>query len=227
MRPRVGAPGEGEVVTDRPGRRLVIRLATPALVLTESRYGAGERGASPHIHKAHTDCFRVLSGAIRFGVGAEEVVVGAGGLAVIPPGVVHSFDNGADAEVHFLNFHVPNTGFDTYLREIKGAASEEDKRELNERTDSWDPPADGGRPATDALLRTADELLAQPAATPDICVSEVVAGPGFEVPAAHAVVVLEGTLELDGETLETGAAAVVDGGFVQGGDATARLLVIA
>jgi hypothetical protein len=59
---------------------------------------------------------------------------------VAPPLVVHGFRNAAEAELRYLNFHAPNGGFADYLR---GAAP---------GFDSFDPPEDGGRPASEASI---------------------------------------------------------------------------
>jgi quercetin dioxygenase-like cupin family protein len=149
MGAHVNRQGEGEVVYSSDRREAAIRIAVPGLVLTETRYEEGERGADLHIHKQHTDSFFVLEGALRYTIGDAPHDLRAGGLAVIPPGVIHGFDNGHPGRSRFLNIHAPNTGFDEYLRKIGDA---DDKRELSERTDSWDPPADGGRDPGDARL---------------------------------------------------------------------------
>ena len=59
---------------------------------------------------------------------------------LVPPGVVHAFDNASDGTTTWLNFHVPSTGFAAYLRGDR------------EGFDSSDPPADGGRPAAEAVI---------------------------------------------------------------------------
>jgi hypothetical protein len=40
----------------------------------------------------------------------------AGAFVLIPPDVVHSFDNAGDAAARFVNFHAPPCGFGDYLR---------------------------------------------------------------------------------------------------------------
>ncbi len=109
--------------------------------------GAGLDGASPHVHRNHSDLFFVLAGELTVLVGPEqrETVLPAGSLVVAPPLVVHGFRNGSDAEVRYLNFHAPGGGFADYLRGVSPGF------------DSEDPPADGGRPAEDALIVTVDE----------------------------------------------------------------------
>ena len=101
-----------------------------------------ERRRPPHVHRAHCDLFYVLAGELTFLVGPEqeELVLPAGTLALAPPLVVHGFRNGSDFEVRYLNFHAPGGGFADYLRGVTPGF------------DSEDPPADGGRPAADAVV---------------------------------------------------------------------------
>ena len=110
--------------------------------MTWTRFGPYRDGASPHIHRTHCDLFFVLTGELTLLVGPdrEERVLPAGTLALAPPFVVHGFRNGSDAELRYLNFHAPNGGFADYLRGVTPGF------------DSEDPPADGGRPASEAVL---------------------------------------------------------------------------
>ena len=59
-----GPDTTGEVITDRPGRRVTLLADTRELALTEFEYGPGEQGASPHIHADHSDAFLVLEGEL-------------------------------------------------------------------------------------------------------------------------------------------------------------------
>ena len=140
-------PGEGEVVGDSEERRVEILCDRDTLVATWTRFGPGRDGASPHVHCAHSDLFYVLAGELTFLLGPEreERVLPAGTLALAPPLVVHGFRNGSDEELRYLNFHAPNGGFADYLR---GVATD---------FDSEDPPADGGRPAAEALIISVED----------------------------------------------------------------------
>jgi hypothetical protein len=104
--------------------------------------GARLDGAAPHVHRAHCDLFYVLAGELTFLVGPdrEERVLSVGTLALAPPLVVHGFRNGSDSELRYLNFHAPGGGFADYLRGVSAGF------------DSEDPPADGGRPAAEAVV---------------------------------------------------------------------------
>ena len=123
---------EGETITDRPGRRATVLLDAEELIVSEFAYGAGERGATPHIHRHHGDGFLVVEGEFTFPLPDGPMPVPAGTLVLLPPGVVHGFDNDSDADARCFNLHMPSSGFGDYLRG------------RNPGFDQHDPPADGG-----------------------------------------------------------------------------------
>ena len=122
-------------------REIRILVEDPALDVTWSRFGPHEPGAEPHVHHEHVDGFYVLEGELTFAVGpdGDQVHAGPGTAVLVPPGVVHAFDNASDGTTTWLNFHAPSTGFAAFLRGER-------------RFDSADPPADGGLPASEAVI---------------------------------------------------------------------------
>lgn len=123
---------EGEQVTDRPERRATVLVESEEIAVLEYRYGAGERGAPLHLHREHTDAFLVLEGGLTLRLHDDSLILSGGTLAVLPPGVVHGFDNDSDGLVRCFNIHTPSLGFAEYMR----------GRDLD--FDQLDPPADGG-----------------------------------------------------------------------------------
>ena len=236
-------PGEGEAIVDTEKRELRILCDHDLLNLTWTRHAAGERGAEPHVHLHHTDAFYVLDGEMtcRVGPELEPVLAGAGTLVLIPPGVVHGFDNDSDGEVRFLNVHAPSGGFVEHLR---GRGD----------FDSEDPPGDGGRPASDVVIRPPGEghtLALGPnglifkAEVGDgdgtFYLGELTLAPGFPGPVLHrhaehldSFFVLEGTLTLqlgdDQVEAPVGSYAVAPPGsvhtFSNPGEDTVRALNI-
>ena len=130
----------GETITDKPERNVVLLVGTPEVSVTWSRYGPGERGPDLHVHREHTDAFYVIEGELTFEVGPEPETrrVAAGGFVAVPPGVQHAFRNDADHDARFLNFHAPDTGFAEFMRGARDGRSVP--------WDSFDPPPDGGLP---------------------------------------------------------------------------------
>jgi quercetin dioxygenase-like cupin family protein len=136
----------GETITMRERRDVVILADREELTITWSRYASGERGPDLHVHREHTDAFYVLAGELTFevGPGAERIRAPAGTFVAVPPNVVHSFANEGSAESRWLNMHAPDNGFAAYLRAARDG--------LDATWDSFDPPADGGLPATGVIV---------------------------------------------------------------------------
>lgn len=132
-------PGEGETL--RPG--FEIKVGRPELVLTESLYAPGQRGPDPHVHHHHADSFWVLEGELLLGIGPdlEPRSVAAGGFALVPPDVLHTFHNPGPGEARFLNLHAPGCAFEEYLRSGFTAPF-----------DQHYEPAGTGRPAGEVIL---------------------------------------------------------------------------
>jgi quercetin dioxygenase-like cupin family protein len=185
MEPVVVAPGAGEIVQDADGKRVALVVGRPELVAVINEYAPGARGPEVHVHREHIDSFFVLEGALAFVLGAKETTVPAGGWIALPPGVAHAFE--APAGARFLNLHARGSGFDAFLR----AGADGDPEDV----DQWPVPADGGRPATDAIvLRPGDEaeaislggsaarfLLEQD----DLSLTALDLAPGFPGPVPH------------------------------------------
>jgi quercetin dioxygenase-like cupin family protein len=210
--------GGGEVVGDAPERRVEILSDRDSLAATWTRFGPGREGADLHVHREHSDLFYVLAGELTVRLGVEDglVTVPAGTLARIPPLVVHGFRNAGTGELRFLNLHAPGRRFADYLRGIR------DGRPFP--FDQHEPPADGGRPSSDAViggggpvserdgLRVASLVEAEA-----IAVAETSAAPGAsEPPHVHdreteSLYILDGelTVAAGGHELRAPAAAWV------------------
>jgi hypothetical protein len=48
---------DGETITDKERREVMLLVERPELSMTWSRYAPGERGTDLHIHREHTDAF--------------------------------------------------------------------------------------------------------------------------------------------------------------------------
>jgi mannose-6-phosphate isomerase-like protein (cupin superfamily) len=218
--PIVIPPGGGEVVGDAPDRRVEILADDEAICATWSRFGPRRDGADLHVHRRHTDLFYVLQGelTVRLGPAGDGVAAPAGTLARVPPLVVHGFRNGTDAELRYLNFHAPGRRFADYMRALRDG-----------RTfvyDQEDPPADGGRPASEAAVGGDGFVAERPglrvallADTDEIGVAASTWSDGGAAPAPHVhrrhvecLYVLEGELALAAGGHERRAAA---GAWVQ------------
>jgi mannose-6-phosphate isomerase-like protein (cupin superfamily) len=212
MEPLVLLPGGGETITDREARSVVIKAAHELIDVTETRYGPDERGPDPHVHRAHADAFYVLDGELVFGLGpngATLVRAPAGTLMLVPAGLVHTFWNEGPGDARFLNIHAPSERFADSLR-VRRDGGDYDGALF----DSFEPPADGGRPASDAVMRLAGQgetislgaskaLFKAEGGDGDgtFSLTETTLAPGFPGPVPHvhetlvdSFYVLEGTL---------------------------------
>jgi quercetin dioxygenase-like cupin family protein len=166
---------DGETITEREGRLVVLLAERPEIAITWYRAGPGERGPDPHVHREHTDAFHVLEGELTFALGPDPELIRmpAGSFVAAPPNVVHTFANESSADACWLNLHAPDTGFAAYLRGVRDGA--------RVPFDQFAPPADGGLPAGDAIVAGPDEgerlvsggrVALLKAVRPELCVAE-------------------------------------------------------
>jgi quercetin dioxygenase-like cupin family protein len=199
-------PGDGETITARERREVVLLADREEISMTRSRYAPGERGPDPHVHREHTDAFYVLDGELTFALGpeGEQVSLPAGSFVAVPPNLVHSFVNEGSTDTHFLNLHAPDAGFAAYMRAARDGAEAP--------FDSFEPPADGGLPLAEAIvshpgegerLESGSRVTFLKGALSDICLAEFFFDGPFEGPETHrhdsqvdSFYVLEGELEM-------------------------------
>src|SRR5439155_4595149 len=152
------------------------------------------------------------------------VRVGAGGFVAVPPYVAHSFVNASGADTRWLNFHAPDRGFADFLRTLRAGSPGQ--------WDSFDVPADGGRPASDAIvcgpgdgenLRTGRRRVCIKGVMRDLCVAEwELDGPYAGPPVHRHDKQVDAFYVLDGEL----APGSVEHAFNHRTDSPARVLNI-
>ncbi len=133
---------DGEVIADRPERRVRLLVETEHLAVTESTYGPGRRGPDPHVHHDHADAFLVVEGALTLTFTDGALRAPAGTFVLVPPDVVHSFANVDETPARFFNFHAPACGFGGYIRG------------QNPDFDQHEPPTDGGASPARVVARS-------------------------------------------------------------------------
>jgi quercetin dioxygenase-like cupin family protein len=212
-------PGEGETITERIERNVLILVDEPQITMTWTRYEAGELGPDLHVHHEHVDSFYVVEGELAFKLGpdgAKTVQAPAGTVVAVPPDVVHTFANESEGRAVYLNFHTPNGGFADSMR-----ARRDGRTESAENWDSWDPPADGGRPASEVVIcgpgagerygreNGSTAILAE---LPDVSFIELVREDGWEgIPSHDHDDYLDSFFVLEGEVDFAGAGRAAAG----------------
>lgn len=155
-----GAGGGPAVVVVRPGEGETLTLGTThmrvledgshtahRLGLTESVLAPHTPGPPQHRHARHDEGFYVLSGTVRFTVGAQDHDAGAGTFVLVPAGAPHTFANISGQPAVMLSMFTPDL-YVQYFRDLRDTIAD-------------------GRPLTpDANLRTMSRYATRPADRP-------------------------------------------------------------
>jgi mannose-6-phosphate isomerase-like protein (cupin superfamily) len=86
------------------------------LTLLEARLPPGYAGPPLHLHRQTAEAFFVLEGTLEFVVAGDRALLGAGGFALAPPGVSHTFANPNETEARCLLIAAPG-GIERLIRE--------------------------------------------------------------------------------------------------------------
>jgi mannose-6-phosphate isomerase-like protein (cupin superfamily) len=144
--PTLHVPGVGVTIStlvataDSAGKLAVLEYTAPPMF----------RGPAPHWHSQVTETFVGLGGVAHLRSGDTEVLLEPGSVAVVPPGVVHTFSNPSAEPARFLVIATPGAGLEGYFGELAGliAASPEwpprdpaAMAEIAARYDTFSPPA--------------------------------------------------------------------------------------
>ncbi len=106
-------------------------------------------GPPPHVHQDFSETFYVLSGALRFRVGAEDITATPGTVVYVPGAVPHTFSNlGADPATVLL--WVTPAGHERYFEGLASLVAE----------------TEGAWPSRDALANLMSEHGIEPAQLP-------------------------------------------------------------
>jgi quercetin dioxygenase-like cupin family protein len=80
--------------------------------------------AAAHVHPQQTERFDVLEGNVRFRIGGDELVLGAGGTALVAPGTPHRFWNAGDTDARFVCEIAPALHFESLIETMFTLAAE-------------------------------------------------------------------------------------------------------
>jgi mannose-6-phosphate isomerase-like protein (cupin superfamily) len=107
--------GEGERV-GRETTSHLIKAELPELSFFEMTFEPEFEGVDPHTHEDLVDAFLILEGEADFVVGNEVQRADAASFIAAPPGARHGFRNPGPGPLRMLNFHAPDRGFASRLR---------------------------------------------------------------------------------------------------------------
>jgi mannose-6-phosphate isomerase-like protein (cupin superfamily) len=85
---------------------------------------ANTPGPPPHYHQNESELFVVLSGQMQVMIAGQWSTFSAGESVVVPKGVIHTFANKTDQDVHWVTTWSPK-GFAQFFREFGFDASQE------------------------------------------------------------------------------------------------------
>jgi mannose-6-phosphate isomerase-like protein (cupin superfamily) len=126
----VNHDGEGEELAAR-GASVLIKVASPALTVTDHRVPGGFPGPPLHVHPGFDEAFLVLDGTLTVRVGDEVHEVGPGGTAYVDGATPHTFVNAGEEPIRFMVALVPG-GFEDYFRAM-AAGDDKAVAEVSER----------------------------------------------------------------------------------------------
>ncbi|WP_406140151.1 cupin domain-containing protein [Streptomyces sp. NBC_01089] len=147
----VVGPGDGETIVLGTTRMRVLEDGSRTghrLAIAESVLAPHTQGPPQHRHALHDEGFYVLSGTVRFTVGAEEYDVTAGTLVMVPPGTPHTFANPTGQPAVMLSTFTPDL-YVQYFRDLQGALA--DGRPLTPRATGEAMREYATEPATETM----------------------------------------------------------------------------
>ena len=117
----VVGPGDGETIVLGTTRLRILEDGSNTghrLGLAESVLAPHTPGPPQHRHAQHDEGFYVISGTVRFTVGAKEYDATAGTLVMVPPGAPHTFANLTDRPAVMLTTFTPDL-YVQYFRDLQ------------------------------------------------------------------------------------------------------------
>ncbi|MFF7635036.1 cupin domain-containing protein [Kitasatospora sp. NPDC008050] len=114
-------PGEGETIVLGSTRLRVLEDGSNTghrLGLAESVLAPHTPGPPQHRHAQHDEGFYIISGTVRFTVGAEQHDAPAGTFVLVPPGAPHTFANTTDQPAVMLSTFTPDL-YVQYFRDLR------------------------------------------------------------------------------------------------------------
>ena len=117
----VVGPGDGETILLGTTRLRILEDGSNTghrLGLAESVLAPHTPGPPQHRHAQHDEGFYIISGSVRFTVGANDYDAPAGTLVMVPPGAPHTFANVTGQPAVMLSTFTPDL-YVQYFRDLQ------------------------------------------------------------------------------------------------------------
>ncbi|MCS0604147.1 cupin domain-containing protein [Streptomyces sp. LP11] len=114
-------PDDGETIGLGPAHLRVLEDGSTTghrLGIIEITLDPHSEGPPQHRHAQHDEGFYVVSGTVHFTVGETTHEAPAGTLAMVPPGVPHTFANHGDTPAVMINTFTPDL-YVRYFRDLR------------------------------------------------------------------------------------------------------------
>ena len=130
--------GEAEPGSGGLGVRLLVDVEELGAV--EVRSASGGVAPPHHLHRQHAEAFFVLEGELTLRLEDGEHRVGPETWVLVPPEVVHTFAVTGNERTHFLDLHLPSSGFGDFVRGLHAATSADELRAVRAAFDQEPAP---------------------------------------------------------------------------------------
>jgi mannose-6-phosphate isomerase-like protein (cupin superfamily) len=146
---------EGEHISGEGELGVTLLADLEQIGIAEVRSEPGDVTPPLHGHAGHAECFFVFEGELTLRLEDRELQVGPETWVLVPPEVVHTFGVTGDVPAHFLNIHVPSSGFGDFARGLDAARNEDELRAVRAAFDQQPAPEYGGADAGLVVLQRA------------------------------------------------------------------------
>lgn len=135
---------DGERITGEGDLGVTLLAELEQIGFAEVRSRPGGIAPPAHLHRGHAEAFYVLDGELTLRLEDREHRIGPDTWAFVPPEVVHTFAVTGDGRGHFLDIHVPSSGFGDFVRGLRAARSEEELQAVRAAFDQQPAPEYSG-----------------------------------------------------------------------------------
>ena len=132
--------GEGERITGNGELGVTLLADIEQIGAVEVRSAPGGVAPPLHVHAQHAEVFIVLDGELTFRLEDGEHRVEPETWVFIPPEVVHTFAVTGAEQAHFLDLHLPSSGFGDFVRGLHAAKDEDELRAVRAAFDQQPAP---------------------------------------------------------------------------------------